>query len=57
MGMGGCIDEGRERSVGGRVYGDGTRIIGLGVLIRKIAHSSFGTAVDSIKDVAKNVNR
>ena len=56
MGMGGCIDESRKRSVGGRVCGDGTRIIGLDMVIRKIVHSSFGTAVDNTKDIAKNVN-
>ena len=37
----------------GRVCGDGTRIIGLDVVIRKIAHSSLGTAEDSTKDIAK----
>jgi hypothetical protein len=35
---------------------DGARIIGLDVVMGEIAHSPFSAAVDSIKDLANNVN-
>lgn len=36
---------------------DGARIIGLDVVMGKIAYSPFGAVVESIKDLANNLNR